>query len=283
MKYAIRLTLICALAIGSAGCGRDDARDESVSANTDERRLSDDTRRSEQSETKRQATRTTEREVKRSAENKIDNTAAANRKPEPRTGAPVREVEPAAENRTLQNTRTRTTETVAEGTAIMVTLADSLSTDANKVGDSFTAHLSQPIVVNGKVVAEKGDRVTGHIAKLDEPGRVKGRARLELVLDDIRTSRDTRKLATEPFIAVAEDTHERDAAEVAGGAAVGAVIGAVTGGKKGAAIGAVIGGGTGTTAVLLTKGKQLKLEPETKVNFVLSRDVNLPVIRTATT
>ncbi len=70
---------------------------------------------------------------------------------------------------------------------------------------------------------------------------------------------------------------------IAGGAGVGAVIGAIAGGGKGAAIGAIIGGGTGTTAILLTKGKQLKLEPETKINFVLSKVVDLPVIRNATT
>jgi hypothetical protein len=132
--------------------------------------------------------------------------------------------------------------------------------------------------MNGRVVASKGDRVTGHIKNVDEPGRVKGRARLELVLDEIRTSGNTYKVATEPFVALAEDTHERDAAEIAGGAGVGAAIGAIAGGKKGAAIGAIIGGGTGTTAVLLTKGKQIVLEPETKVNFVFSRDVNLPVV-----
>ena len=158
-----------------------------------------------------------------------------------------------------------------------------MSTEDNKEGDRFTAHLSQPIVVAGKVLAEKGDRVTGHIKTLEEPGRVKGRARLELVLDDIRTSKDTYKVSTEPFIAVASDNHERDAAEVAGGAAVGAAIGAITGGKKGAAIGAVIGGGTETTAVLITKGQHMRIDPETKVNFVLSRDLDLPVIRTTNT
>jgi hypothetical protein len=142
---------------------------------------------------------------------------------------------------------------------------------------------NSPGFSHGKVVADKGDRVTGHLAKLEDPGRVKGRARLELVLDEIRTSKNTYKISTEPFVAVAEDTHGRDAAEIGGGAAVGAAIGAIAGGKKGAAIGAVIGGGTGTTAVLVTKGKHLKLEPETKVNFVLKRDVDLPVIRNSNT
>ena len=37
-------------------------------------------------------------------------------------------------------------DTVPSDTAITVTLADTVSTETNKVGDSFTAHLSQPIV-----------------------------------------------------------------------------------------------------------------------------------------
>jgi len=143
----------------------------------------------------------------------------------------------------------------------------------------FAAHLSSPIAVDGKVVANTGALVKGHVQKVDEPGRVKGKARLELVLDEIQVAGTSHNIPTEPFIAVANDTHTRDAAEIAGGAGVGAAIGAIAGGKKGAALGAIIGGGTGTTTVLLTKGKQLQLEPETKVNFVLSRDVNLPVIR----
>ena len=91
------------------------------------------------------------------------------------------------------------------------------------------------------------------------------------------------KLSTEPFIAVGGSSTDRDAGMIAGGGGVGAVIGAIAGGGKGAAIGAIIGGGTGTTAILLTKGKQLKLEPETKINFVLSKDVDLPVIRKSNT
>ena len=169
-------------------------------------------------------------------------------------------------------------ETVPSGTPLTVTLADAISTETNKEGNTFTAHLTDPIIVNGKVVAEKGDRISGHIKTIEEPGRVKGRARLELVLDQITTSNHMYKLSTEPFIAVGGSSTDRDAGMIAGGAGVGAVIGAIAGGGKGAAIGAIIGGGTGTTAVLLTKGKQLKLEPETKINFLLSKDVDLPVV-----
>jgi hypothetical protein len=170
-------------------------------------------------------------------------------------------------------------ENVAAGTALTVTLANGLSTETAREGDTFVANLTQPLVVNGKVVAERGDKVVGHVKTVDEPGRVKGRARLALLLDSITIDDRKHNIETEPFTVVATDNKERDAGIIAGGAGVGAVIGAVTGGKKGAALGAIIGGGTGTTAVLITKGDHVNLEPETRVNFVFARDVNLPVIR----
>jgi hypothetical protein len=271
MKLAIRLLLISALGIGPVSCNRNNATDETVSANADRTAGSDQT---QPNTPPKQRTEPQKQQTVR------ENRPAA-RAPEKQAARPVQP--PTDNNRAVETTRARRTEAVPAGTAFTVTLADTINTDANKEGDMFTAHLSQPILVDGSVVADKGDRVTGHIVKLEEPGKVEGRARLELVLDEIRTSRDTYKLSTEPFIVVAEDSHKRDAAEIGGGAAVGAAIGAIAGGKKGAAIGAVIGGGTGTTAVLLTKGKQLKLEPETKVNFVLKRDVTLPVIRSSNT
>ena len=273
MKFAIYLVLMGALALGPAACTRNNAPDESVSANADR---TDRSNQTAPAETAKDATN--ERTAERPRETV--------RETRPAAPAPEKEIsrnEPKAPALKEDRPVARRTETVPSGTTITATLADAISSDMSKQGDKFTAHLTQPVVINGKVVADKGAVVTGHVADVDDAGRVKGRAKIELVLDEIRTGKESHKLSTEPFVAVAEDTHTRDAAEIAGGAAVGAAIGAVAGGKKGAAIGAIIGGGTGTTAVLATKGKDLRLESETKVNFVLSRDVELPVIRSANT
>jgi hypothetical protein len=214
----------------------------------------------------------------------------------PSRSAPNRETEPPRvdsrkpDNRTFENrteverrpvAKARETVEVPEATVLTVVLLDPLTSETNRAGDSFTATLAEPIVVNSRVLAEKGDKVTGEVKNAEEPGRVKGRARLELVLKELTVGGQKYKLSTEPFTAVAGDTKDRDAGIIAGGAGVGAIVGAVTGGKKGAAVGAIIGGGTGTTAVLVTKGKQAELEPETRINFVLSGDVTLPVIRPA--
>jgi hypothetical protein len=168
---------------------------------------------------------------------------------------------------------------VPAGTAFTIVLNQGLGTDNNKEGDTFTGNLAAPMTVDGRVVAEKGADVTGRVSKIEEPGKVKGRARMELELTRIRAGGRNYSLETEPFIAVAPDSKERDAAIIAGGAGAGAVIGGITKGKKGAAIGAVIGGGTGTTAVLMTRGKDIHLDPEAKVNFVLEDDLSLPVAR----
>ncbi len=253
MKFAIHTVLIATLAAGSWGCSRTTGPNESVSAN------SGGNAREERTEPARQAERRPVTPVTKAR----GVTATA---PYPAPSAP------AAASATAN---------VPAGTALTVTLADAIGTETNKEGDTFVAHLTQPITVNGNVVAEKGDPVMGRVKTVQEPGRVKGRARLELVLNQITVNREKYSISTEPFIVVAGDNKDRDAAIIAGGAGVGAVVGAVTGGKKGAALGAIIGGGTGTTAVMITKGEQLKLDRETRVNFVLADGVNLPVIRKA--
>jgi hypothetical protein len=169
--------------------------------------------------------------------------------------------------------------TVPEGTTITVTLIDAVSTETSEVGDTFMASLAEPITVNGRVVAEKGTRVQGRVESVEEPGKVKGRAALELALTGIRDGSRFVALQSERFRAVAEDNKGRDAGMIAGGAGVGAIIGGIAGGKKGAAIGAVIGGGSGTTAVLVTRGDHIRMDSETKLNFVLEDAVRLPVIR----
>ena len=70
---------------------------------------------------------------------------------------------------------------------------------------------------------------------VNESGRVKGRASIQLKLTDI-----VRKNATRPchfhedvFRAVAEPTKKRDAAVIGGGVGLGAAIGAIAGGGKG--------------------------------------------------
>src|SRR5262245_1208810 len=62
------------------------------------------------------------------------------------------------------------TETVniPSGTALTVVMIDAVGTDSSKPGDTFTASLGEPVVVNGKTVIAKGTKVRGRVETVTE-------------------------------------------------------------------------------------------------------------------
>ena len=197
-------------------------------------------------------------------------------RPEPVPPAPQPEPNPPAPVRELPKQRSAHTVTLPEGTAIAVRTLERISTHTHKSGDLFAATLSEPIVVDGFVIAEKNSRVEGRVAEADPAGRVHGTAHLTLELTSFTTS-DAQRIAirTSPFLKKADTSNHNDAAKVGIGAAIGAAIGAIAGGGKGAAIGAGAGGAAGGGAVVLTRGKVAEIAPETAIGFRLSDPVSI--------
>jgi len=74
---------------------------------------------------------------------------------------------------------------VPAGTIVLVRINEFLSSDRNQVGDQFTAELVQPIVVNGWVVARRGEMVTGMVKAAQKAGKVKGVSQLGVELTDL--------------------------------------------------------------------------------------------------
>jgi hypothetical protein len=166
--------------------------------------------------------------------------------------------------------------TLNAGFLIPVRLIDGLTTERNNAGDTFTATLDNPLVVNKLVIAERGSRAEGRVVASDKGGKVKGVAYLSIELTRVHLSDgQTISLVTDSFEKHAEATHGTDAAKVGGGAAIGAIIGALAGGGKGAAIGAGAGGGLGAGEVLLTHGKPAILPSETRITFRVSQPVTV--------
>ena len=165
--------------------------------------------------------------------------------------------------------------TVPSGTSLRVVLQQGVGTDASAPGSQFAAVLADPIVVDGKTVLEKGSAVSGRVVDVKKSGRVKGRATLSLALTSVLHEGKYVPIETQTYVGVAKDNKKRDAAMIGGGAGVGAIIGAIAGGGKGAATGAAIGGGGGTGAVLATRGDDLHYPPESRLKFVLSKEVEL--------
>ena len=157
-----------------------------------------------------------------------------------------------------------------------VRLIETISSDRNHPGDTFTASLDAPLVVDGFVIAEKGARAEGRIVESQQAGRVKGLSSIALELTRLRTSDGQRvEISTDSFTKMGPESKGSDAAKIGGGAALGAIIGAIAGGGKGAAVGAGVGGAAGTGAVVTTRGKPAELPSETKISFRLNNSVTI--------
>jgi hypothetical protein len=185
---------------------------------------------------------------------------------------------PAAEsvNPDVAQTAAAPNVTIPSGTRLQVALLTGVSSDKSRPGDPFIATLVEPIAVDGKTVLPKGTKVRGRVADAKRSGRVKGRASIRLMLTDIELDNGKSvSISTKPYTQVARATKGRDAAIIAGGAGIGTAIGAIAGGAKGALIGAAVGGGAGTGTVLVTRGKEIHLTPETRLRFTLAGSVEI--------
>jgi len=166
--------------------------------------------------------------------------------------------------------------TVPAGTVLIIRTTDFLSTDHNQIGDQFTAVLDQPLVVNGWVVARRGQTIIGKVKDVRKAGRIKGTSELGVELTDI-TIVDGRQLPilTELWKGSGGTSHGQDAGTIVGTTGVGAAIGAAADWGTGAAIGAGAGLVAGIGAVLLTRGHPTVVPPETQLNFRLVDPVKI--------
>src|SRR5216684_3179374 len=166
--------------------------------------------------------------------------------------------------------------TVPAGAILSIRINEYLSSDHNRIGDQFTAVLENPIVVNGWVVARRGQTLLGQVKEARKAGRVKGTSELGIELTDM-TVVDGRQLPilTELWKGSGGTSHGQDAATVATTTGLGALIGAAADWGTGAAIGAGAGAAAGIGAVLLTRGRPTVLEPEEQLSFRLVDPVRI--------
>ena len=166
--------------------------------------------------------------------------------------------------------------TVPAGTILLIRINEYLSSDRNQIGDQFTAVLENPLVVNGWVVARRGQMIVGHVKDVRKAGRIKGTSELGVELTDL-TVVDGRQvpILTELWKGSGGTSHGQDAATVATTTGLGALIGSAADWGEGAAIGAGAGAAAGIGAVLLTRGRPTVLHPEEQLSFRLVDPVRI--------
>lgn len=167
--------------------------------------------------------------------------------------------------------------TLPANTPIVVRMTEAVDTDRNRVGDTFTATLEDPLSVGNQVVAPRGTEVTGTIAYARESGRVAGQSELILELTSLKLGGKSYPIRTTDYYEAGASRGRRTAATAGGGAALGAIIGAIAGGGKGAAVGAATGAAVGTGVTVMTKGQTLKVPAETILEFKLQSPVSVPL------
>jgi hypothetical protein len=166
--------------------------------------------------------------------------------------------------------------TLKAGTLVAVRLIETVSSDKNHAGDTFTGTLDAPLVVDGLVLAERGARVEGKVVGSQQAGRIKGLSSIALELTRVNLSDGQRvEISTDSFTKMGPQSRMADAEKIGGGAALGAIIGAIAGGGKGAAIGAGVGGAAGTGTVAATRGKPAILPSETKISFRINNTITV--------
>lgn len=165
--------------------------------------------------------------------------------------------------------------TMPAGTIIRVRVDEWISSDRNVIGDNFSAVLDQPIVVEGWVVARRGQAQTGRVSTVKK-GRGGGSSQLGVEVPEL-TLVDGQQLPvqTQLFQASNGPDRGRQVATVGSTTGLGAVIGAIAGGGTGAAIGAGIGATAGIAGVMSTKGNPTEIPPETVLSFRLQSPVTI--------
>jgi len=129
--------------------------------------------------------------------------------------------------------------TLRPGTYFTVRIAQPLSSDRNHIGDTFVAHLAQPIVVDGVVVALRGQPVYGRVGNLQKQSADRP-SLLGLELTSITLADGNQvPIHSQMINSTGGKTPSGvQAGTVAGTTAMGAVVGGAIGWGTGAAIGA---------------------------------------------
>jgi len=169
--------------------------------------------------------------------------------------------------------------TIQPGSYITVRVNQELSSNKNRVGDTFTATLEQPLVVNGIVVASPGETVSGRVTEAEKSGRIEGVARLGVQLTELTLVDGQQVPIQSQFIdQVGPGSKGRDAGTIAGTTAAGAAIGAAAGWGVGAAIGAGAGAAASTIGVLVTRGRPSIIGPEEVLTFRIVQPVSIATV-----
>ena len=167
---------------------------------------------------------------------------------------------------------------IPRDTELIIELQQDINTEQNREGDKFTARVAAPSEIDGATIE-------GRVSKIVKPGRINRRSELLLTFDRIIVSEtrwsnmsaalvevmpvkgDNVSKVDNEGTAIGQSTRKSDAIKVGGSTGVGAITGAVFGGPVGAAVGAGVGAAFGVGAVVIERGKHVRLNRNQQIRI----------------
>jgi BON domain len=164
---------------------------------------------------------------------------------------------------------------IDQGTQITVRLVDTIDSEKNQPGDTFRATLDTALTSDGEEAVPAGVDVTGKLIDVKSASKFAGQSVVVLQLESISASGLSYDIQTDQYRKQGASRGKNTAEKVGGGAVVGSILGGILGGGKGAAIGAAAGAGAGGGVQAASKSQQIKLPPETVLNFTLQAPITV--------
>jgi hypothetical protein len=180
---------------------------------------------------------------------------------------------------------------VPTGTRFHARMDESLSSKTARVGQTFTATVTDPVYSStGVLVVPQGSTLTGRVDSV-VPARKGGKpGTIDVSFRRLRTPNGTSRVIngtmTDLYTDDAKTNNEGTASGdkmkhrklifIGGGGAGGAVLGAAIGGGKGALIGGLLGAGGGFLGEKLTKGEEAEVRSGTEFGVYLNQAISLP-------
>lgn len=177
---------------------------------------------------------------------------------------------------------------IPAGTEIHVRLTNTLSTQRNERGDRVEAETTEELAIGDDIVIPADSKVRGIITELKRPGRIRGRAEMDLRFTEIELptgelinihalissleERADESVKKGEGTVEAPGTKGEDTKKVGIASGVGALIGVLAGGGRGGAIGAAVGAAAGVSGVLVSRGQHIILPSETEMVIRLERN-----------
>lgn len=230
----------------------------------------------------------------------VSETVAATTTEEPTGTQPVEQVSENAPNATGEQppvitARTENVSSLASGetpisiptdTELIVELLGDISTERSAVGDKFQARIVSPNELGGALIE-------GRISKIQKPGRIKRRSELLLSFDRIvlsekrwsnfnavvtevlpRKGDNIRRVDGEGTVE-GKSSVKGDSVKIGAATGTGLVVGAIAGGPVGAAVGAGVGAAFGVGAVVVERGKHIRLDKAQQIRIKSAYDTQI--------